>query len=266
MTIIRVAVAGALGRMGRETARAVAQDAELALVAGIVRERPADAASAWPYDVPLFDDLEQALAAASPDVLIDFTTPEAAPRHARAAIEAGVRPVIGTTGLRAETLEDLAVRCTARRLGAVIAPNFAVGAVLMMQFARLAAPYFEYAEIIELHHERKADAPSGTAVATARGMLERRGRDFQRTVATTETVPGARGGELGGIGLHAVRLAGLVAHQEVLLGTLGQTLTIRHDTTSREAFMPGVLLATKRVVTLDRLVLGLEHLLELRLT
>jgi 4-hydroxy-tetrahydrodipicolinate reductase len=264
MVAIRVVVAGALGRMGQETARAIARDGDLALVAGVVRARPSDTA-AWPYSAPLYDDLTHALAATAPDVLVDFTTAEAAPRHALSAIEAGVRPVIGTTGLRPETLAELAERCAARRIGGLVAPNFAVGAVLMMQFARLAAPYFEYAEIVELHHERKADAPSGTAVATARGMLERRGRDFQRTVATTETVPGARGAELGGIGLHAVRLAGLVAHQEVLLGTLGQTLTIRHDTTSREAFMPGVLLAIKRVVSLDRLVVGLEHLLELRL-
>lgn len=265
MAAIRVAIAGALGRMGREVARAVGQDGELVLVAGVVRAQPAAAPAEWPAQVPLLADLAEALAQTRPDVLVDFTTPAVVKQNALAAIAAEVRPVVGTTGLSAADVADLAARCAERRRGGVVAPNFAVGAVLMMQFARLAAPYFEYAEIVELHHERKLDAPSGTAVATARGMLEQRGRDFHRATTTTETVAGARGGELGGIGLHAVRLAGLVAHQEVLLGTLGQTLTIRHDTTSREAFMPGVLLAIKRVVTLDRLVHGLEHLLELRI-
>lgn len=265
MAAIRVAVAGALGRMGREVARAVAQDPELTLAAGIVRRDLAGAAKEWAYEAPLFDDCSTAFAQEGPAVLVDFTTPQAVGPNALAAISAGVRPVIGTTGLSPADVANLAARCAERGLGGVVAPNFAVGAVLMMQFARLAAPFFEYAEIIELHHERKVDAPSGTAMATARGMLERRGQDFQRTAAKTEAVAGSRGAELGGIGLHAVRLAGLVAHQEVLLGTLGQTLSVRHDTTSREAFVPGVLLATKRVMDLDRLVHGLEHLLELRL-
>lgn len=266
MAPIRVAVAGALGRMGREAVRIVAADPELTLVAAIVRASPADTLVEAGQPVPLSTNLAAALAQHGPDVLVDFTIPAAVKQNALTAIAAGVRLVIGTSGLSAADVAELAARCAERRLGAVIAPNFAIGAVLMMTFARLAAPYFDYADIIELHHERKVDAPSGTALATARGMLEQRGDEFRRTATTTETLAGARGAVLGGIGLHSVRLAGLVAHQEVLLGTLGQTLTLRHDTTSRESFMPGVLLATKRVMTLDRLVHGLEHLLELRLT
>jgi 4-hydroxy-tetrahydrodipicolinate reductase len=175
----------------------------------------------------------------------------------------GARLVSGTTGLADEFMEELERECRERKLGAVMAANFAIGAVLMIHLAKLAGRHFDYAEIIELHHERKADAPSGTALATARAMLSARGRPFENSPAAKETLAGTRGGALDGIGIHSVRLPGLVAHQEVILGTLGQTLTIRHDTTSRESFMPGVLLAIKEVMNRQELVVGLDKLIGL---
>jgi 4-hydroxy-tetrahydrodipicolinate reductase len=203
------------------------------------------------------------LAAMNPDVVIDFTNAAWTPVLAEAALEKGVRLVIGTTGLDQAFLERLGRDCAQRRLGAVVAPNFALGAVLMVYFARQAAKFFDSAEIIELHHDGKADAPSGTAKATAEGMVAARGRPFVRNVPEREPLPGSRGAELGGVTIHAVRLPGLVAHQEVIFGGTGQTLTIRHDSTGRDSFMPGVLLAVRRVMELDRLVVGLEELLGL---
>ncbi|MEX2245747.1 MAG: 4-hydroxy-tetrahydrodipicolinate reductase, partial [Dehalococcoidia bacterium] len=154
-------------------------------------------------------------------------------------------------------------RCAERKLGGVVAANFAIGAVLLMHLAKIAAPYFDAAEIIELHHDQKVDAPSGTAIATARGMVEARGRPFGRNVPETETIAGARAAEIDGVTVHSVRLPGLVAHQEVLFGGQGQTLTIRHDTTGRDSFMPGILLAVREVMRREELVVGLEGLIGL---
>ena len=178
-----------------------------------------------------------------PDVVVDFTNAEWTPPLARACLKNNVRLVTGTTGLDAAFIEELGVKCHKRGLGAVVAPNFAIGAVVMIHLAKIAARHFDYAEIVELHHEKKADAPSGTALVTARGMVEAHGRSFRHILAEREPLVGTRGGVSGGICIHSIRLPGLVAHQEVILGTLGQTLTIRHDSTSRESFMPGVLLA-----------------------
>ncbi len=214
--MIRVAVAGAAGRMGQTVCRAVESTDDLELVA---RADPALGAS-----------LAQALAE-RPDVMVDFTLPETAAANAREAVAAGVHVVIGTTGFDLDQLHGLT------GANVFVAPNFAIGAVLMMQFAAEAAKHMARAEIIELHHERKLDRPSGTAARTAEMM----------------------GGE---VAIHSVRLPGLVAHQEVILGDVGQTLTIRHDSTDRESFMPGVLLAIRRVGELtDSPVVGLERLL-----
>jgi 4-hydroxy-tetrahydrodipicolinate reductase len=196
--------------------------------------------------------------------MVDFTVPEGAMHHARVAFRHGLSPVVGTTGLSSENLRELKELSSATGRGAVVAPNFALGAVLMIHLARIAAPFFDYAEIIELHHEGKADAPSGTALTTAQAMARAKGKPFQYKTPSKETLAGTRGGTLEGIGIHSVRLPGLVAHQEVLLGTLGQTLSIRHDTTSRESFMPGLLLAIKEVVKQDRFIYGLDELLGLK--
>jgi 4-hydroxy-tetrahydrodipicolinate reductase len=221
---IRVAVAGAAGRMGETVCAAVTGAGDMELVA---RADPA-----------LGTSLADALAA-DPQVLVDFTIPSTALANARQAVAAGVHVVIGTTGFDISELDDL------RGAGAnvFLAPNFAIGAVLMMQFAAQAARHMARAEIIELHHDGKLDRPSGTAARTALLMSEAAGSDYE--------VP-----------IHSVRLPGLVAHQEVILGDVGQTLTIRHDSIDRESFMPGVLLAVRRVASLtESPVVGLEHLL-----
>jgi len=221
---IAVAVAGAAGRMGATTAQAIEAANDLELVAGI------DPAVGG---VTVADALEGV------DVLVDFTQPQAVLGNVRAALAAGVHVVIGTTGFDQAELERI---CTGARANVFAAPNFAIGAVLMMRFAQEAARQMAKAEVIELHHDQKLDAPSGTALRTAK-LIEACGA--QRKVP-----------------IHSVRLPGLVAHQEVIFGDLGQTLTIRHDTTSREAFMPGVLLAIRRVGTLEQSpVIGLERLL-----
>jgi 4-hydroxy-tetrahydrodipicolinate reductase len=172
--------------------------------------------------------------------------------------------VIGTTGLGPDFLPWLEKEAAERKVGVVMAANFAIGAVLMMHFAKLAAPFFEYAEIIELHHEMKVDSPSGTAKTTAEIMRAARERDFRHSDSEKEPLPGARGAAFGGVSLHSVRLPGLVAHQEVILGGLGQTLTIRHDTTGRDSFMPGVIMAAHEVMKLDHLVVGLDALFGLK--
>lgn len=263
MGTISVVVCGAQGRMGREVVNAVLKDPELELVGGADPRAMEDHLPGPRGPIPLARDLPSLLSRCRPDVMVDFTQPEAAMGNVRTAMAAGARPVVGTTGLTQANLAEIAELCRQHNLGAVVAPNFALGAVLMIRFAQLAAPYFEYAEIIELHHEQKADAPSGTAVATAQAMVAARGRDFAHAPTLKETLPHARGATLGGVALHSVRLPGLVAHQEVILGGLGQTLTLRHDSVSRESFLPGVILAVKRVPQLSGLVYGLEGLLQL---
>jgi 4-hydroxy-tetrahydrodipicolinate reductase len=245
--------------MGRESARAVRSSADMELTGFL----DGLATASELEGLAVYRSAADGLAAMNPDVVIDFTNAAWTPVLAEAALEKGVRLVIGTTGLDQAFLERLGRDCARRRLGAVVAPNFALGAVLMVHFARQAAKFFDSAEIIELHHDGKADAPSGTAKATAEGMVAARGRPFVRNVPEREPLPGSRGAELGGVTIHAVRLPGLVAHQEVIFGGTGQTLTIRHDSTGRDSFMPGVLLAVRRVMELDRLVVGLEELLGL---
>lgn len=260
---IRVAVAGAAGRMGRASIRTVAAQPDMVLVAAVGRTKSigADAgavAGIPPLGVLISGGLEPALAT---DVLVDFSPGPAAAQHAAVAVPAGVSVVIGGTGMSASDLTDLSGLCDARGIGAVVAPNFAVGAVLMMEFARQAAPHFPRAEIIELHHDRKRDAPSGTAMKTAALIAAARGEPPAPSVQEEEMVAGVRGGRAEGIPVHSVRLPGLVAHQEVIFGGIGQTLTIRHDSISEESFMPGLLLAIRRVRSLPGLVYGLEKLL-----
>jgi 4-hydroxy-tetrahydrodipicolinate reductase len=227
------------------------------------RHPPGDIALPDGGTVPMDPDPERLFTAVRPDVMVDFTHHEWTARAAPAAVAAGVRPVIGTSGLSDAFVADLARQCRGRGLGGVVAANFAIGAVLMMHFARIAARYFDVAEIIELHHDKKIDAPSGTALATARDMVAARGRPFEHPPTEKTPIPGSRGAEEGGITVHSVRLPGLVAHQEVLLGGLGQVLTIRHDSTSRESFLPGVLLAVREVMQRNELVVGLDRLMGL---
>jgi 4-hydroxy-tetrahydrodipicolinate reductase len=200
-------------------------------------------------------------AASACDVVVDFTNAGFTPELTAAALAAGVRPVIGTSGLSPIFIDRLREECAEGKVGAVVAANFAIGAVLMMHFAKQAAPFFANVEIIELHHDKKVDAPSGTAMMTAEVMRAARASRFTHPETELFTLEGSRGAEYEGIAIHSIRLPGLVAHQEVLMGAVGQTLSIRHDSTGRDSFMPGVLLAVREVMQRDELTVGLESLL-----
>ncbi|MCC6420003.1 MAG: 4-hydroxy-tetrahydrodipicolinate reductase [Gemmataceae bacterium] len=255
MDEIRVAVSGS-GKMGRQVMGALAIEPGMTPVAyldGLSKGSAVDG-------LRVYTSPAECLAETKPDVIIDFTNADWTPGLAEAALAAGTRLVIGTTGLPAQFMERLEEEARARKVGAVVAANFAIGAVLMMHFARQAARFFDNAEIIELHHDQKVDAPSGTAVTTAQLMREARKDPFVHPNPEKETLPGARGAEHGGIAIHSVRVPGFVASQEVIFGGLGQTLTVRHDTTGRESFMPGVIAATRAVMELDHLVIGLDRL------
>jgi 4-hydroxy-tetrahydrodipicolinate reductase len=216
------------------------------------------------HGVAVRGDLATALADTQPRVMVDFTQPGAAMQNVRLAMPRGVAPVVGTTGFSDADLEECRALAEKHQVPIFIAPNFSIGAVLLMQFAAEASKHFAFAEIIELHHENKIDAPSGTALRTAHLMREARGEAFARPPVQEEDIrlEGVRGGNSENIRIHSVRLPGLVAHQEVILGGPGQTLTLRHDQPDRKAFMPGVLLAVKQVWSLTGLVVGLERLLE----
>jgi len=265
MPPIRVAVHGAAGKMGMEVINALCCDSELEAVGAVdlKAERDRLLLPDGSGEIPFSADLEEILSRSRPDVMVDFTIAEATMPAVRLAIKAGVNLVIGTTGLSSSDVEEIDKLCRESGVGAVVAPNFSLGAVLMIHMAKLAARYFDYSEVIEMHHEGKADAPSGTALSTARAMVEARGKPFRYPELEKESLSGTRGGQVEGVGLHSVRLPGLLAHQEVILGAPGQTLTIRHDSISRESFMPGVIMAIKRVVNIKGLVYGLETLLGL---
>ncbi len=264
MKPIKVVVRGAFGRMGQETVNALCRETGIQLV-GAIEIQVSEDSLALPDasgTIPLSSDLNSILTSCQPDVMVDFTLAPAIMPAVQIATEKGVNLVIGTTGLTAEDLAEIDRLAKANQVGAVVAPNFTIGAVLMIHLAKIAARYFDYAEIIEMHHHMKADAPSGTALSTAKAMVEARGEPFQSPQQKAETLP-SRGEKVDGVTLHSVRLPGLMAHQEVLLGGPGQTLSIRHDTIGRECYMPGVILAIKEVVNHKGLVYGLDTLLDL---
>ncbi|MEY4498800.1 MAG: hypothetical protein RJA40_905 [Actinomycetota bacterium] len=242
--MIKVGVLGARGRMGAEVVKAVTDAADLELVA----------------ELDLGDSLET-LKSGGAQVVVDFTTPDSVMANLEFLISNGINAVVGTTGFDAERIAKLEKLIAANpKVGVLIAPNFAIGAVLMMEFATKAAKYFESAEIIELHHPNKVDAPSGTAARTAELMSKARKDAGLEAMpdATSTALDGARGANVGDIPVHSVRLRGLIAHQEVLLGGLGETLTIRHDSLDRAGFMPGVLLGVRSVISKPGLTFGLE--------
>ena len=246
---IKVAVLGAKGRMGAETVKAINSTTDLSLVA----------------QIDIGDSLEE-LKTSGAQVVVDFTHPDSVMKNLDFAINNGIHVVVGTTGFDEKKLAEVKTWLTKNSsIGAVIAPNFGLGAVLMMQFAAKAARYFESVEIVELHHPEKADAPSGTASRTAELITESRKSAARPAMPdkTTSALPGARGAKVGDVPIHSVRLRGLVAHQEVLLGDQGETLSIRHDSIDRSGFMPGVLLAIREVVKNPGLTFGLEHLMDL---
>ncbi len=242
--MIKVGVLGARGRMGAEVVNAVTDAADLELVA----------------ELDLGDSLET-LKSAGAQVVVDFTTPDSVMANLEFLISNGINAVVGTTGFDADRIANLEKLIAANpKVGVLIAPNFAIGAVLMMEFATKAAKYFESAEIIELHHPNKVDAPSGTAARTAELMSKARKDAGLEAMpdATSTALDGARGANVGDIPVHSIRLRGLIAHQEVLLGGLGETLTIRHDSLDRAGFMPGVLLGVRSVISKPGLTFGLE--------
>ena len=253
---IRVGVFGAGGRMGATVCGAVAGDDELELVAAVDPQHAGEEIAG----VTIAGE-PAALAEADAQVVVDFTVLDAARQNVHWLAEHGMHAVVGTTGFSDADLDGFRAAFTTSNC--FLAPNFAIGAVLMMRFAELAAPHFETAEIIELHHDNKIDAPSGTAIRTAARMAAASG-DWGDDPTTKTVVAGARGGvAVGGIHVHSVRLRGLVAHQEVLLGTTGETLSIRHDSYDRSSFMPGVVLAAKQVAHHPGVTVGLEALLDL---
>jgi 4-hydroxy-tetrahydrodipicolinate reductase len=259
----RVGVFGAGGRMGSTVCRTVAEADDLELVAAV--DPAHEGRSLGDLGVTgtgvVVASLPDAMEEAGAEVAVDFTSAEAARGNLRWCGAKGVHAVVGTTGLTPGDLTDLAGIFGTGRCNAIVAPNFAIGAVLMMRLAELAAPWFETAEIVELHHDQKADAPSGTAILTARRLAEA-SKEWAADPTTTVALEGARGGlGPGGIRVHSVRLRGLVAHQEVLLGTTGQSLSIRHDSYDRNSFMPGVLLAIRQVASRPGLTVGLDALL-----
>jgi len=262
---IRVAASGAKGRMGREVCRTVLEDPALELVGAFdIHGQGEDIGSAvgkGETGIVVADLNRETLSASGAQVLVDFSTPAAVLENIHLALDCRVRPVVGTTGLTREDLAQLRQRVEAAGLGAVIAPNFALGAVLMMKFSTLAARYLPQAEIIEMHHDQKIDAPSGTALKTAELIAAARTRPPVEREDLYK-LAGVRGGVQEGVHIHSVRLSGLIAHQMVIFGGLGQTLTLRHDSYDRTSFMPGVVLAVKHVLETNQLVYGLEHLLE----
>jgi len=265
MKPIKVVVQGALGKMGREVVNALCHESEIQLV-GATELQVTEDYLPLPDGlgtVPFSSSLDYILTSCQSDVLVDFATAQATMPAVRTAVKQGVNLVIGTSGLTTEELSEIDRLTTAHKVGAVVAPNFALGAVLMMHLAKIAAKYFDYAEIIELHHHRKIDAPSGTALSTARVMAAARGKPFC-CPPYPEKTSASQGEQIEGVTIHSVRLPGLLAHQEVLLGGPGQTLSIRHDTISRECYMPGVILAIKEVGRNEGLVYGLDTLLGLQ--
>jgi 4-hydroxy-tetrahydrodipicolinate reductase len=247
--MIKVAVLGAKGKMGAQTCQAVQAADDLELVAALDQG----------------DELD-ALTSAGAEVVVDFTRPEVVMDNLGWCIGHGIHAVVGTTGFTEERLATLRTQLEGNPgTGVLIAPNFSIGAVLMMQFAAKAAPYYESVEIIELHHPDKVDAPSGTAQRTAQLIAEARREAARGPIpdATSTGIEGARGADVDEIRVHSVRLRGLVAHQEVLLGDVGETLSIRHDSMHRESFMAGVLLGVRKIVATPGLTVGLEHFMDL---
>ena len=274
-TSIPVIVNGAAGKMGREVIKAVAAASDLTLMGAIdttPEHQGKDAGElaglSEPLEVPITNQLEPMLAYVAgerqmqPGVLVDFTHPDAVYNNIRSAIAYGIRPVVGTTGLSPAQLEELADFAEKASTGCLVIPNFSIGMVLLQEAAVRASQYFDHVEIIELHHNQKADAPSGTAIQTAQ-LLGEMGKTFNPAIVEeTEKIAGARGSLADeGIRIHSIRLPGLIAHQEVIFGAAGQIYTLRHDTSDRACYMPGVILAIRKVNQLKSLVYGLEKIL-----
>ncbi|GAB3066166.1 4-hydroxy-tetrahydrodipicolinate reductase [Virgibacillus ainsalahensis] len=262
---IKVIIAGPRGKMGSEALKMVDEEVEFQLVACIDRKNNGkkimNIETMPNLNVPIFEDVTECFQHVEADIFVDLTVPDVAYEHTKLALENNVCPVIGTTGFTTDQLHELTSIAKEMRIGAIIAPNFAIGAVLMMKFSQMAAKYLPNVDIIEKHHDKKLDAPSGSAIKTAELIKETRNSTIQGHPNEKETIQGARGAEYDGMRIHSVRLPGLVAHQEVIFGGPGQTLTVKHDSYNRESFMDGIKFSIKKVMELDELVYGLENVL-----
>jgi len=241
---IKVIINGAGGKMGKEAVKAVKEDSSLELVAENHRG----------------DNLAKNIELHQADIVVDLTTASAVFENVTTIIETGARPVVGTSGLLPDQVNQLKEKCINKKLGGIIAPNFSIGAILMMKYAQDAARHLPNVEIIELHHDKKEDSPSGTAIKTSEMIAETR-KKIQAVQSKHETIPGARGADNFGIPIHSVRLPGIFASQQVIFGNEGETLTISNQCISRAAMMPGIILACKKVMGLDTLIYGLEHII-----
>ncbi len=265
MKEIGVFLVGAAGKMGREIVRAIQKEESIVLRGAADRQEvgkdAGEISGVGPLRVIIEENLAEAINRVKPDVICDFTQASALRENLPVFLDSKIPLVIGTTGLSSEEIEQLRRSCEGEGIGCVIAPNFALGAVLMMHFSRIAARYLERAEIIEYHYPQKKDAPSGTAIKTAQGIEEVKSISFSDN--SEEILSGARGALLGSVNIHSVRLPGLVAHQEVIWGGEGEILTIRHDSLSRSSFMPGVMMSIKKVHEEPRFYYGLEEVIGL---
>lgn len=265
---VKIILAGPRGKMGSTFLKVVQQEENFELVACIDRKH--NGKRLWEIhpsshlDVPIYEDAQTCFQENPADVFVDLTMPDVGFEHTKKALNNGIRTVTGTSGFTSQQIDELTALANKNQVGCIIAPNFAIGAVLMMQFAQMAAEFFPNVEIIEKHHDQKIDAPSGTAMKTVDMIKEVRQAQQQGHPGEFETLPHARGGEVEGIRIHSVRLPGLIAHQEVIFGAPGQTLTITHDSFSRESFMEGIKLAVNEVMNLEKLVYGLENILNSR--
>ena len=264
--MIKVGVCGACGKMGKEVVKAILDDDNMTLVCAIditsEGEDIGEKVCSKPIGINICKDLKEAIKTTTPDVIVDFTQPKSIFENAKICLNNGVRPVIGTTGLNEQQLAELEELTTSTNLSTFVAPNFTTGAVLMMMFSKMAAKYFDNAEIIELHHNQKKDAPSGTAVKTAQMMADVKDNFQKNNCAEIETIPSARGGLApSDIRIHSVRMPGYIASQEVIFGASGQFLKIRHDSMDRTCYMPGVLMAIRYVMDNTNFVYGLDNIL-----
>ena len=261
MSAIRVVVNGATGKMGVETVTAVSREPDLELVGATCHRERGAVLNTPAGEVPLSTDLGKLLDEVRPDVVVDFTNAGVCMEAATVAGGRSVHLVLGSSGLSADHLKQLDALANDNNIGIIVAPNFALGAVVLKRLAEQAAPYFDYVDIVESHHEAKIDAPSGFALALA-GSLSA-GKQFKRNQTERENLPNTRGGEQGGVTVHSIRMPGRSAHHEVIFGAPGQTVTLRHDTLGRDCYMPGVVRCIRDVVKRPGLVVGLENVLGL---
>jgi len=261
MKPIRVVVNGALGRMGQEVINTIAKEDKIVLVGAVEKEVTQRYLPLVGMVVRFSANLDSILEQCDAAVLVDFTTAEACIAAARIAAKRKVNLVIGTTGLSEENIAEIDQLCQSHGIGAVVVPNFSLSAAVLIKLAELAARFFDHAEIIEMHHDKKVDAPSGTAINTANAMAKARGKPFIYPKTETEIIPNTRGGEIEGIAIHSLRSPGFMAAQEVIFSGEGQRLSLRVEPISRQAYMPGVILAIKEVVKRKGLIYGLDSLL-----